>query len=56
MLFIDVPKAHLYAPTVEDSSAYVELPPECSKPGTCGKLNFLFMWYASRESRLGRIS
>ena len=35
MFFIDVSKAHLYAPTEEDSSAYVELPAECRKPGVC---------------------
>ena len=40
MLFVDVSKAHLYAPTNEGSRAYVELPPECSKVGVCGRLNF----------------
>ena len=40
VLFIDVSKAHLYAPTEEDANAYVALPPECAKEGVCGRLNF----------------
>ena len=40
VLFIDVSKAHLYAPVGEGIKNYVDLPPECSKPGVCGLLNF----------------
>ena len=40
VLFIDVSKAHLYAPVGEGIKNYVELPPECGKPGVCGLLNF----------------
>ncbi len=39
-MFVDISKAHLYAPVDDDTEAYVDLPPECSKPGTCGRLNF----------------
>ena len=39
VLFIDVSKAHLYAPVGKDIKAYVDLPPECSTPGVCGILN-----------------
>ena len=40
MFFIDVSKAHLYALINEDVNAFVDLPPECAKPGMCGKLNY----------------
>ena len=40
VMFIDVSKAHLYAPVGGDTKAYVELPPECGKPGVCGLLQF----------------
>ena len=40
VLFIDVSKAHLYAPVGEGIKNYVDLPPECGKPGVCGLLNF----------------
>jgi hypothetical protein len=40
LMFIDVSKAHLYAPVDEDTEAYVDLPPECKKEGVCGRLNF----------------
>ena len=40
IMFIDVPKAHLYAPVDPGTTAYVDLPPECSKPGVCGKLQY----------------
>ena len=40
VMFIDVSKAHLYAPVGENTKEYVELPPECGKPGICGKLQF----------------
>ena len=40
VLFIDVSKAHVYAPAGEGIKNYVELPPECEKPGVCGLLNF----------------
>ena len=33
VVFIDVSKAHLYAPAGEEVKAYVDLPPECGKPG-----------------------
>ena len=33
VLFIDVSKAHLYAPVGKDIKAYVDLPSECGKPG-----------------------
>ena len=39
-MFIDISKAHLYAPVDRGTSAYVDLPPECSKPGTCGLLQY----------------
>ena len=38
--FLDVSKAHLYAPVGEEVNEFVALPPECSKPGVCGRLNF----------------
>ena len=40
MLFIDVSKAHLYAPVGEGIKNYVDLPPECSKPGFAVCLTF----------------
>ena len=40
LLFIDVSKAHLYATIEEDADAYVALPPECTKDGVCGRLDF----------------
>ena len=43
MLFIDVSKAHLYAPVGESIKNYVDLPPECSKPGFAGCLTFGYM-------------
>ena len=41
VMFIDVSKAHPYALINADVDAFVDLPPECSKQGTCGKLNYL---------------
>ena len=38
--FLDVSKAHLYAPVGKEVNEFVALPPECSKPGVCGRLNF----------------
>ena len=38
--FVDVSKAHLYAPVGVGIRNYVALPPECGKPGVCGLLNF----------------
>ena len=35
VMFIDVSKAHLYAPVGPDDKAYVALPPECGTPGVC---------------------
>ena len=40
VMFIDISKAHLYAPVDKGTRAYVDLLPECSKPGTCGLLQF----------------
>ena len=40
LMFIDVSKAHLYAPVDAGANACVDLPPECSKPGVCGKLQY----------------
>ena len=40
VMFIDISEAHLYAPVDEGSRAYVDLPPECGKTGTCGLLHF----------------
>ena len=37
-MFIDVSKTHLYAPVGTETKAYVDLPPECGKPGVCGLL------------------
>ena len=36
VMFIDISKAHLYAPVDKGTSAYVGIPPEYRKPGTCG--------------------
>ena len=36
----DISKAHLCAPMDKGTSAYVDLPPECSKPETCGLLQY----------------
>ena len=40
VMFVDVSKAHLYAPVGPEDKAYVALPPECGKPGVCGLLGF----------------
>ena len=40
IMFIDISKAHLYAPVDEETCAYVDLPPECSKPEACGLLQY----------------
>ena len=40
IMFIDVSKAHLYAPVDPGTIAYVDLPPECSEPGVCDKLQY----------------
>ncbi len=40
VLFIDVAKDNLDAPVGEGIKNYVDLPPECGKPGKCGLLNF----------------
>ncbi len=39
-MFIDISKAHLYAPVDPGVEAYVDLPIECQKEGVCGRLNF----------------
>ena len=39
-MFIDVSKAHLYAPVDVDVDTFVDLPRECRKEGVCGKLNY----------------
>ena len=51
ILFFDVSKAHLYAPIEEDANVYVALPPECTKDGICGRLNFCF--YGMRPASKG---
>lgn len=38
VIFIDVSKAHLYPYVGKEVNAYVDLPPDCSKPAWCGKL------------------
>ena len=38
IVFSDVANLHLYAPVDARANAYVDLPPACSKPGVCGKL------------------
>ena len=40
IIVIDVSKAHLYAPVDLGDTAYVDMPPECSKLGVCGKLQY----------------
>ena len=50
-MFIDVSKAHLYAPVGVEINAYVDLPPECSKPGVCGKL--VYWLYGMRPASHG---
>ena len=40
VMFIDISTAHLYAPVDQGTTASVDLPPECSKPGTCGLLQY----------------
>ena len=40
LMFIDVSESHLYASVDAGANAYVDLPPECSKPGVCGKLQY----------------
>ena len=40
VIFVDVSKAHLYASINVDIDAYVELPLECRKDNTCGRLNY----------------
>ena len=40
IMFIDIYKAHLYTPVDKGTRAYVDLPPECGKPVTCGLLQF----------------
>ncbi len=40
IMFIDVSNAHLYAPVDLGTTAYVDLPPECSTPGIGGKLQY----------------
>ena len=40
VMFIDVSKAHLYAPVGPEDNAYVALPPECGSPEVCGLLGF----------------
>ena len=32
VMFIDISKAHLYAPVDKGTRAYADLPPECGKP------------------------
>ena len=54
IMFIDVFKAHLYAPVDPGTTAYVDLPPECSIPGVCGKLQYWL--YGSRLHTDGRRS
>ncbi len=51
IILIDVSKAHLYAPVDPGATAYVDLLPEGSKPGVCGKLQY---WsYGMRPSSHG---
>ena len=38
LLFIDVRKAHTNPECEQD--VFIELPPECAKPGVCGKLKY----------------
>ena len=40
VMFIDVSKAHLYAPVGKETKSYVDLPPECGKLGVCGLLQY----------------
>jgi len=51
VMFIDVSKAHLYAPVGPDDKAYVALPVECEKPGVCGRLGFWL--YGMRPASAG---
>ena len=51
VMFIDVSKAHLYAPVGEEIQAYVDLPRECSKPGMCGTL--VYWLYGMRPASNG---
>ena len=51
VMFVDVSKAHLYAPVGPDDKAYVALPPECGKPGVCGLLGFWL--YGMRPASAG---
>lgn len=39
-MFIDASKAHVYVLIDADVNAFVDLPPECRKPGVCGELNY----------------
>ena len=51
VMLINKSKAHLYAPVDKGTSAYVDLPPECGKPGTCG---LLYYWlYGMRPASHG---
>ena len=40
LMFIDISKAHLYAPVDKLTKAYVQLPPEKAQLGKCGRLNY----------------
>ena len=51
VMFIDVSKAHLYAFINSDIDAFVDLPPECAKPGVCGRLNYWL--YGMRPASTG---
>ena len=50
-MFIDVSKAHLYAPVGPEDKAYVALLPECGKPGVCGLV--VFWLYGMRPASHG---
>ena len=53
VMFTDVSKAHLYAPVGEGISAYVDLPPECSKPGV-RQAGVLVVWYTTCVTWMAR--
>ena len=62
-MFIDISKAHLCAPLDPGTCSYVDLPPECSKPETCGLLQYWLYgmrpaphgWEAEYTGQLGAI-
>ena len=44
VMFIDVSKAHLYAPVGKDTKAYVDQLQEGGMPGVCGLLQYWLYW------------